>query len=80
MSVLGFFLFFLFFKIPDLVVLQEVIECVQEWEGALVVVRSWRVSCTGGQSSGLTARFSVPPQLTVVRTNRLVFESLRTLQ
>lgn len=27
-----------FFKIRDLVVLQEVIECVQEWEGALVVV------------------------------------------
>lgn len=30
--------FFFFFKIRDLVVLQEVIECVQEWEGALVVV------------------------------------------
>lgn len=29
---------FFFFKIRDLVVLQEVIECVQEWEGALVVV------------------------------------------
>lgn len=28
----------------------------------LLLLGSWGVSCTGGQSSGLTARFSVPPQ------------------
>lgn len=61
MSVLVFF-----FNIRDLVVLQEVTECVQEWEGALVivvvvVVRELESELYRRTILGTNGPFSVPP-------------------
>lgn len=75
-----FFYFILFFKIRDLVVLQEVIECVQEWEGALVVVvRELGSELYRRTILGINGPVFCTSSINRGEHKRLVLESLRTL-